>query len=223
MLTNKGLVEHCKKALEEKWGYVWGTFGLILTKALLQQKLQQYPEEVGQYESFIRANWLNRKTVDCVGLIKGYYWSKDGKIVYVPKTDVSANGMYTIAKEKGPIDTLPELPGICVYKQGHIGVYIGNGQVIEARGTKYGVIQTPLRGTGSTPWTHWLKCPYIEYLPEEKFIDIVNHWAREKILHAVELGLMQGDGDNTFDPDKPVTRAQLATVAVNLYDKLSRR
>lgn len=53
-----------------------------------------------------------------------------------------------------------------------------------------------------------------------KFADIIKHWAKDKILRAVELGLMNGDGDNTFDPDKPVTRAQLATVAVNIYDKL---
>ena len=164
MLTNKGLVEFAKKALAEKWGYVWGTFGLTLTKTLLQQKLNQYPKEVGQYKDFIMANWLNRKTADCIGLIKGYYWSKeDGKILYNPATDVNANQMFNLATAKGTIDTMPEIPGICVYKQGHIGVYIGNGQIIEARGTKEGVIQTPLKGTNSAGWTHWLKCPYIKY------------------------------------------------------------
>jgi hypothetical protein len=167
MLTNKGLVEFAKKALAEKWGYVWGTFGLTLTKTLLQQKLNQYPKEVGQYKDFIMANWLNRKTADCIGLIKGYYWSKeDGKILYNPATDVNANQMFNLATAKGTIDTMPEIPGICVYKQGHIGVYIGNGQIIEARGTKEGVIQTPLKGTNSAGWTHWLKCPYIEYEQE---------------------------------------------------------
>jgi peptidoglycan L-alanyl-D-glutamate endopeptidase CwlK len=56
----------------------------------------------------------------------------------------------------------------------------------------------------------------------DKFSDISKHWAKEKILKAVELELMSGDGDNTFDPDKPVTRAQLAVVAVNIFDKLNR-
>lgn len=167
MLTNKGLVEFAKKALAEKWGYVWGTFGLTLTKTLFQQKLNQYPKEVGQYKDFILANWLNRKTADCIGLIKGYYWSKeDGKILYNPATDVNANQMFNLATVKGTIDTMPENPGICVYKQGHIGVYIGNGQVVEARGTKEGVIQSPLKGSRSAGWTHWLKCPYIEYAQE---------------------------------------------------------
>jgi len=220
MLTNIGLVEYARKALAEKWGYVWGTFGQLLSESLFQQKLQQYPEQVGNFKSFIRTNWLGRKVTDCVGLIKGYYWSENGTLKYNPINDVNANTMLSVAKDKGLIASIPDIPGICVQKKGHIGVYIGNGQVIEARGTKYGVVQTPLRGTGSTPWTHWLKCPYIEYEELERFTDIKGHWAKEKILKAVELGLMLGDGDNTFDPDKPVTRAQLAATAVNIYDKL---
>ena len=47
-----------------------------------------------------------------------------------------------------------------VRKSGHIGVYIGNGEVIEAMGTKYGVVKTQLEGRG---WTHWLEIPYINY------------------------------------------------------------
>jgi hypothetical protein len=167
MLTNKGLVEYVKIARVERWGYVWGTFGLLLTDLLFSHKLEQYPDGVGKYKEFISKTWLGRKTTDCVGLIKGYYWTIDGVIKYNLKTDVSANRMYTIAKEKGTISTMPDMPGICVWKDGHIGVYIGDGQVIEAHGTKYGVIQTPLKGAGATAWTHWLKCPYIVYEESE--------------------------------------------------------
>lgn len=170
MKTNKGLVEYAKKALSEKWGYVWGTFGYVLTETLLNQKLAQYPNNVCGYESFIRQNWLGRRTTDCAGLIKSYLWYNEGqnKIIYNSNTDVSANGMYNGAKEKGTINTIPEIQGICVWKKGHIGIYIGNGQVIEAKGTKYGVVQTPLRGVGANSWTHWLKCPFIEYIEENK-------------------------------------------------------
>ena len=41
-----------------------------------------------------------------------------------------------------------------------IGVYIGNGEVVEAMGTRYGVVKTKLEGAR---WTHWLKIPYISY------------------------------------------------------------
>lgn len=69
--------------------------------------------------------------------------------------------MYYNASEKGSISTIPEIPGLAVWKSGHIGIYIGNGQVIHASGTMIGVIQSPL---GETGWTHWLKIPYITYL-----------------------------------------------------------
>lgn len=72
----------------------------------------------------------------------------------------NAAHMYYNATRKGTIDTIPEVPGLAVWKSGHIGVYIGGGQVIEAMGTKYGVVKTQLQGRG---WTHWLEIPYINY------------------------------------------------------------
>ena len=48
--------------------------------------------------------------------------------------DIGANQMYYNAKESGPISTIPDIPGLAVWHEGHIGVYIGNGQVIEAMG-----------------------------------------------------------------------------------------
>lgn len=47
--------------------------------------------------------------------------------------DIGANQMYYNAKESGPISTMPDIPGLAVWHEGHIGVYIGGGQVIEAR------------------------------------------------------------------------------------------
>lgn len=171
MLTNIGLVEYAKKALVEKWGYVWGTFGYVLTEVLFKQKLKQYPDGVGKYKSFITKNWLGGKTTDCVGLIKGYCWTLNGVLRYDTSTDKSANGMYAAAIEKGIISTMPDIPGVCLWKDGHIGVYIGEGQVIEAHGTTSGVVKTPLKGTRATKWTHWLKCPYIIYEDSEMTLD----------------------------------------------------
>ena len=79
-------------------------------------------------------------------------WHRDGGCL---RTE-----MYYNATRKGTIDTIPEVPGLAVWKSGHIGVYIGGGQVIEAMGTKYGVVKTQLQGRG---WTHWLEIPYINY------------------------------------------------------------
>ena len=142
----------------------WGRPAQVLTPELFQYKLTQYPEGVGQYADFIRNNWLGKHTADCVGLIKGYGWliAETMEIEYGTNgmPDIGANQMYYNATRKGTIDTIPEVPGLAVWKSGHIGVYIGDGQVIEAMGTKYGVVKTQLQGRG---WTHWLEIPYINY------------------------------------------------------------
>ena len=151
-------------AWESGWGYVWGTYGSVLTESLFAYKLEQYPEGVGNYEDFIRDVWLGGRTTDCVGLIKGYGWLDPETLTIRYATngmpDIAANQMYYSAVESGTIDTIPEIPGLAVWHDGHIGVYIGDGWVIEAAGTKYGVIKTELKGRG---WTHWLKVPYISY------------------------------------------------------------
>ena len=170
MINNVGLVNHAKKALYEKWGYVWGTFGQVLTEKLLEQKIKQYPKGVGDRAGFIRDNYIGRRTADCVGLIKSYMWWNDNDVKYDPKSDLSADMMYNSAIVKGNINTITEIPGVCLWKKGHIGIYIGNGEVIEAHSTTAGVIKTPLRGQGSTNWTHWLQCPYIVYPDKDDII-----------------------------------------------------
>ena len=158
------LVEWAKQAHAKKWGYVWGTYGDVLTEAVLNGKVSQYPDEVGGKEEYIRTHWLGGRTADCIGLIKGYGWLNADTMEIEYGTngmpDIGANQMYYNATRKGTIDTIPEVPGLAVWKSGHIGVYIGDGQVIEAMGTKYGVVKTQLQGRG---WTHWLEIPYINY------------------------------------------------------------
>ena len=158
------LVTYAVHAWESGWGYVWGTYGNVLTESLLAYKVSQYPDGVGNHENFIRAHWLGGRTTDCVGLIKGYSWLSPETMTIDYGThgmpDIGANQMYYTARESGPISTMPDIPGLAVWHEGHIGVYIGNGQVIEAMGTRYGVVKTELADRG---WTHWLKVPYINY------------------------------------------------------------
>ncbi len=158
------LVQYALHAYQEHWGYVWGTFGHVLTESLFEAKLAQYPDALAGNADFIRQTWVGGRTTDCVGLIKGYGWldAETEEIVYNTNgmPDISANEMYHSATASGPIDTIPETPGLAVWHDGHIGVYIGNGEVVEAMGTRYGVVKTKLEGAR---WTHWLKIPYISY------------------------------------------------------------
>lgn len=167
--NNLDLVQWAIAAEKAGWGYVWGACGQVLTESALASKVSQYPNEVGGQEDFIRTHWLGRRCADCVGFIKGYGWldAETQEIEYGTNgmPDIGADAMYANATEKGMIDTIPEIPGLAVWHEGHIGIYVGNGQVIHASGTKIGVIQTPI---GASGWTHWLKIPYINYLETEE-------------------------------------------------------
>lgn len=165
--NNLDLVKWAQMAYDNKWGYVWGSHGDVLTSSELKRLKKVFGANVTDKEDYIKSHWLGRRTSDCVGLIKGYGWYDEtsGIIKYGTNEmkDVTADGMFNAAVEKGPISTMPDIPGIAVWHQGHIGVYIGNGYVIHAANTYDGVIKTPITSSG---WTHWLKIPYINYIEE---------------------------------------------------------
>lgn len=147
------------------------TYGNVLTPALFEYKKQQYPDGVGNYADFIKDHWLGRRTADCIGLIKGYGWldTKSMTIRYATNgmPDYGADQMYqacksagTLNKDYGAVSTMPEIPGLMLWKSGHAGVYIGGGYAIEAMGTSKGVVKTKVSDRN---WQGWGKLPYIDY------------------------------------------------------------
>ena len=165
--NNLDLVQWAMEAHSSGWGYVWGTYGHVLTRSYYEMKLEQYPEGVGDYADFIQANWIGKRTADCVGLVKGYCW-------FDPETqsigyglngmpDIGTEQMIQWCEEKGSIDTMPEIPGLLLWMNGHVGIYIGDGYSIEAMGTHHGVVKTQVVGRG---WKLWGKIPCVEYVEE---------------------------------------------------------
>lgn len=156
--TAEGLVHYAKAQLGRPYWY--GSFGQAGSLEFYQQKKRQYPKYYGwEYDG------TEAKVHDCVGLIKGYLWCKDEEDklpVYNVDQDKSANGMHTACKTKGEMETMPDVPGVLVFYNNHVGVYIGGGEVVEARGRSYGVVKTKL---ADRPWTGWGYCPYITYEP----------------------------------------------------------
>ena len=158
--TNIGLVEYAKEQLGKP--YWFGTFGQISTATLYQYKKTQYPK---YYTANDFQKQYGQRVHDCIGLIKGYLWSDTTTSTpkYNPQQDVSADGMLSKCIERGNISTMPNIPGVLVFMKQHVGVYIGNGYVIEAMGHSFGVVKTKLSNRG---WVNWGKCPWIAYNEE---------------------------------------------------------
>ena len=74
--------------------------------------------------------------------------------------DKSANGMLEWCKQQGAkngkIATLPDVPGILVFSPAHVGVYVGDEDVVEARGFNYGVVRTKV---SERSWVNWAYLP----------------------------------------------------------------
>lgn len=163
MKTGIGLAEYALAQLGRP--YWWGTFGQRADGALYAQKKKQYP---AYYTATDFSSQYGQKVHDCCGLIKGYLWcdTPDGSPKYNAAQDVAVEGLYRKCSRKGDISTLLETPGVCVFMadMGHVGVYIGNGEVVEAMGHAYGVVKTKVAGRG---WAYWGMPEWIAYVAEE--------------------------------------------------------
>jgi len=169
--TGAGLAQWAENVYRGgKHVYWWGTYCKPCTDELLAGKTKQYPTHYKEsrqttYRQHIQAGKI---ATDCIGLIKGYYWEKDGVIKYKRDglPDRSSSGIYRAATIKGKLETMPEIPGLLLWTkdQGHVAVYVGGGYEVEARGFVYGVQRNKV---STRNFTHWGLCPYIEYTAEE--------------------------------------------------------
>lgn len=175
-------MDYCKEQLGLP--YWWGTFGQKATEGLLRQKSAQYP---AYYKDDDFKTQYGKRVHDCVGLIKGYMWCDTPTSVpkYNVAQDKNVSGMLNCCSKYGNIGTMPDIKGVLVFMSGHVGIYIGDGKVIEARGHAYGVVETNLKDRN---WTKWGLLDWIDYV-DEKVIDLFEEGDELKALdYLVETG-----------------------------------
>lgn len=155
-ITNKQLVEKFKQFEREGWGYVYGAQGELYTKELAQKWHERakagsksVPSGRNKASYFVGdcSRWIGKHVADCSG---GIVYAIQQ---YIPTfADRTADGFKAQFTKSGVISTIPEIPGLAVWRKGHIGVYVGGGYVIEFRGTDYGCVKTKL---SERNFTHW--------------------------------------------------------------------
>lgn len=184
MVTNKEFVERLKKiAFNYKTTYMWGVFGSPVTENKIREKVRQYPRYYTATKQASLRSMIGKDVFgfDCVGLIKGLIWGWNGDLKHPHGgaryqtnglSDIDANVMIRACNNKSN-NFSNMLPGTAVWSQGHIGIYIGEGKVIEATPNWKDGVQVsaclnigPIPGLPSRRWALQGQLPWIEYIPE---------------------------------------------------------
>ncbi len=155
-------------ALEEGWGYIMGSYGGFWTAKAQAATSDSMAKKYG-------AKWIGDRVADCSGL--GYWaFTALGGQMYHGSNTMWNNYVYDRAELKNGVRTDGKeiWPGDPVFRKKtengkvnrhHVGYYMGNGIVIEARGTQYGVVSNLNggKGRGLKDWhetAHWTGMQY---------------------------------------------------------------
>ena len=157
MITSADLIEKFRYALNCKWGYIWGTAGIKWTEAR-QEALDKTTDADRVNGRKYGSKWIGHCVADCSGLFKWAFTKLGGEMYH------GSNTMYlkwcvskgTLNKGKRT-DGGTLKPGTAVFvwngkTYSHVGLFVGDGTVIEAASTLKGVITSKVT---DGKWTHW--------------------------------------------------------------------
>ena len=165
VISTQALIAKFEQALNEKWGYIWGTAGESWTAAK-QAELERTTDEDRAQGRKYGSKWIGHTVADCSGLFSWAFRQLGGYMYHGSDT------MYRkYCTQKGELkkgrrtDGGALKPGTAVFvwngkKYSHVGLFIGNGTVIEAMGTINGVTTTKV---SASKWTHWGELTGVDY------------------------------------------------------------
>lgn len=222
MIRAEDLIAKFQYALEEKWGYIWGTSGQVWTQRDQNNSSREMTVKYG-------SRWIGCHVADCSGLFRWAYRQLGTDCAH------GSNSIYDrYCKNRGRLakgkrqDGGELKPGTAVFTgtdgdRGHIGLYIGGGEVIEAKGTQYGVVKSKVT---KSRWTWWGELSAVDYAenpnipsnPEgEKEMKTIRRGdkgaevkeAQEMLMrHGYKLPKYGADGDFGAETEKAVKQFQ---------------
>ncbi|MBP5727726.1 MAG: peptidoglycan-binding protein [Clostridia bacterium] len=188
MISSAALIEKFQYALDNHWGYIWGTAGILWTKAKQKQKVDYMVSKYGtswqknseaKEDTYYRAamygdKWIDHHVADCSGLFR---WAFNEYKLYIAhgsntiwKSYCTAQGSLSGGKRT---DGKNLKPGTAVFTdrngdKTHIGLFIGGGKVIEAANTDAGVCMS---NVSASKWKCWGELKNISYESDSGFPD----------------------------------------------------
>ena len=157
--------------------YVWGGTGVKCTVRYRKQRMQQYPAHADAIRNNCPAlkqgldscvpgcKYIGKPAMDCAQLVRIAF--KAGGI-NLP-SGASSQWRRGPWIEKDTIDKMP-LDQVCAVfhespasnPMNHVGLYMGDGTVVDARGSRYGVLHKSLK---AYPWTHFAQADLTGEVP----------------------------------------------------------
>lgn len=175
------LIAKFQYAYSNNWGYILNTWHTQWTQTLQNNKVKYMNSKYGDswktserakkddsyYAALYGTKWIGHWVTDCSGL---FYWAFKELGGYMYHGSNTMWNKYCVAKGdlKGGKRTDGQAlkPGTAVFvlkgtsNRSHVGLYIGNGKVIEASGTQAGVIITEIT---NKKWCEWGELKGVEY------------------------------------------------------------
>lgn len=207
--------------------YIMGCFGSPMTESNKVRYTQNHSYNMNP----TRVKMINSATsdtfgFDCVNLIKGILWGWNGdKTKSYGGAKYQSNGVLDEGADiffktrcKASQDWTNIEPGEAVWMSGHIGVYIGEGLVVECTPKWSNNVQITAVGNigakagyNTRNWTSHGKIEYIDYSKPVNQVQTNPNTPSDYAKSAWEKAKANGilDGSN---PKNPLTREQLAVV-----------
>lgn len=223
-------IANCYKTL-----YVMGCIGAPMTETNKTRYIEhhEYNRRPGPKAAILAAS-SDTFGFDCVCLIKSVLWGWCGNknSVYGGATYCS-NGVPDIDTESiinvcsGVSTNFADvIPGELLWKTGHVGIYIGNGQAVECTPAWDNKVQisnvaniTGNTGAKYRTWTKHGRLPYVNY-EQMPFTDVKpSNWFYDAVRTVYNAGIMEGTSETTFSPNSTLTRAQIAQIIARLIER----
>ena len=220
--TGMELAAACKNVAENyDTLYVYGSFGWLMDAGGKQRAYdrQAFNRREDRLEKIKKADGRTFG-FDCSGLIKGLLWGWEGQMDHVyggakyasnEVNDLSADALFGVCRAQsadfGDIE-----PGEVLWREGHIGVYIGDGLAVECTYRwNDGVQITAVHNMGKRAgyqgreWSKHAKLPYLDYEGEGDYdlkLRNLRRGCKGEDVRAMQI-LLSGRGynDTMLTPD----------------------
>lgn len=171
LITTDALIAKFQYALDDHWGYILSQSGDEWTAAKQKQLEKTTAAKYEQGRKY-GSKWIGHRVTDCSGLFKWAFAQLGGYMYHGSNTMFKSYTTATGKLKKGKRTDGKELkPGTAVFvyneeeqKYSHVGLYIGNGYVIEAASTQSGVIKSKV---SASKWEYWGELKGVAYTEPE--------------------------------------------------------